>query len=200
MESTALISLYEAYYDVPMPPPLKSLLANVSNINLSRMSVTLNGESYRIRMLQDDLADRYDGFFTTEVREQFAASFQTTEPIIFAECLPVSAGQQGSIGNKNEDEEAGDEETEAYEEEEEGEAPGRFFLAVFPAPARHRGDFARFHDTSIVYPVYLCYGDFPTDAELLEEYDLEDLGETNWGMQEFVPDLRQFTAYICPSS
>lgn len=195
MESTALISLYETYYDIPMPPPLKSLLANVSNINLSKMRVALNGESYRIRMLQGELADRYDGFFATAVREQFAASFQTTEPIIFAECLPVNADRQGTSGDENAEQMEWAEEMET-EGEEEGEIQTRFFLAVFPAPARHRGDFARFHDTSIVYPVYLCYGDFPANVELLEEYEPEELSETNWGRQEFVADLKQFASYI----
>ena len=198
MESTPLISLYETYYGVPMPPPMKALLANVSKINLSKMSVALNGESYRIRMLQDDLPDRYDAFFSTEVREQFASAFQTTEPIIFAECLPVGEAQEQLA---EESEELGDEdEEEDYEEEEEpGEAKRRFFLAVFPAAARHKGDFARCHDTSIVYPIYLCYGDFPAGLELLEEYAPEELSETNWGRQEFVSDLGQFTNYILSS-
>lgn len=168
MATTPLISLFETYYGVVMPPPLKELFNNLNNLIPEKLRLFLNDQQYTISILDEGIAERYDSFFLGEVRSQFASEFQTTDPIIFAEVLPVNGEEQER----------------------------KFYLSVFPAKARHQGDFARFHDLSIVYPVYLIFGNFPSDQELLEEYAPEDLAQTGWGLQEFVPDLRELTAYL----
>lgn len=168
MSNPSLISLFETYYGVVMPPPVKDLFNILHKLVPEKMKLTLNDQAYSIRFLREEIAERYDSFFSGEVRSQFAAAFKTTDPIIFAEIVP-----------------------DKQDEEER-----KFLLSVFPAKPRHQGDFARFQDPSIVYPVYLIYGNFPSDEELLEIYAPEDLGQTAWGMQEFVPDLRELAAYL----
>ncbi|MBO9634090.1 MAG: hypothetical protein J7578_13325 [Chitinophagaceae bacterium] len=172
MTTNPLISFFETYYGVVMPPPLKELFNSYDNLDPQKMRLSLNDRQYAIRILNEGMAERYDAFFSTEVREQFASEFQTTSPILFAELVPNDADA----------------------------ADQKFFLSIFPAKPRRQGDFARFHDPSIIYPVYLIYGNFPDNTELLEEYSPEDLGQTGWGMQEFAPDLRELTAYLVKTS
>jgi hypothetical protein len=159
-----IIELLETYYDDILPPPLKDLYKSIDEIDEEKLTMRLNNCSYKIQLFKQDIIERYDGLFDKDVRSIFSKKFATTPPLIFAELIPMVTYN----------------------------ILPSFYLCVFTLNVTSVLDFAKRHDPSLIYPVYLCYRHFEKGTELLEKYKEEEISDIDWNMQKISDDFKEF--------